>query len=378
MDTKAATTDLNKIIRVDYGSDRLYQDLGLESIKAWQEWSKDCETRLGRPLFHQTGVAYLSRSQDFTKEDCFEKDSVETLRSAGLEGSVLEGNVYEKFPGLSAFAPDFPSGYVNTLGGWGNSGLSIEYLYQVLQEKGVKFILGREGSFQEVIVDNGVAIGVITADGKRHLADKIVLATGSWSPDVITELRPWLTSLGQPVVHIRVPESLVERYSSPNFPVWTGDIRETGFYGFPISPDTGLLKMAHHGPGFVTKSGGPRPSETTKLPPEAVTLFTDFISKSFPDLAQIGITSSRMCWYTDSLDGDFYICRSPSMVNLVYATGGSGHGFKFMPRIGGIVLDVIQGRETPFTRRFAWREPKNTGPGKDGCRQQGADGPQTL
>jgi sarcosine oxidase/L-pipecolate oxidase len=256
----------------------------------------------------------------------------------------------------------------------------LEYLYQVLQEKGVSFILGPDGSFQEAIVEDGIAVGVVTTNGKRHKADQIVLAAGSWSPYIIPELKPWLTSLGQPVIHIRVPEHLVKKYSSPNFPVWTGDITKTGFYGFPISPDTGLLKMAHHGPGFVSKMepNGRGSDGTIGLPPEAVTLFSEFISKYFPDLTHSVIASSRMCWYTDSLDGDFYICQSPTVSGVVYATGGSGHGFKFMPRIGGIVMDVIQERETVYTKRFGWREPKSTGPGKDGCRQQGTEGPRAL
>ena len=42
---------------------------------------------------------------------------------------------------------------------------------------------------------------------------------------------------------------------------------------------------------------------------------------------------------------------------LAVAAGDSGHGFKFAPVLGEIIADAVEGRATPFTRRFAWRDP---------------------
>jgi sarcosine oxidase/L-pipecolate oxidase len=44
------------------------------------------------------------------------------------------------------------------------------------------------------------------------------------------------------------------------------------------------------------------------------------------------------------------------MPGLVYATGGSGHGFKFAPVLGRIVADVVEGKPNSYASRFAWRE----------------------
>ena len=37
------------------------------------------------------------------------------------------------------------------------------------------------------------------------------------------------------------------------------------------------------------------------------------------------------------------------------ATGGSGHAFKFAPVLGGLVADALEGIESPYSQRFAWR-----------------------
>jgi sarcosine oxidase/L-pipecolate oxidase len=61
--------------------------------------------------------------------------------------------------------------------------------------------------------------------------------------------------------------------------------------------------------------------------------------------------------YTDTKDEDFYICESPNLKNVVYATGGSGHAFKFMPILGSIVMDVLDKKATTYTQKFKWRVP---------------------
>ena len=37
------------------------------------------------------------------------------------------------------------------------------------------------------------------------------------------------------------------------------------------------------------------------------------------------------------------------------ATGGSGHGFKFLPNLGGAVVDRIEGRSNKMLDLWKWR-----------------------
>ena len=61
--------------------------------------------------------------------------------------------------------------------------------------------------------------------------------------------------------------------------------------------------------------------------------------------------------YCDTFDGDFLIDQDPNREGLIVAGGGSGHGFKFAPVIGGVVADVVEGRDNRWAKRFKWRDP---------------------
>jgi sarcosine oxidase/L-pipecolate oxidase len=58
------------------------------------------------------------------------------------------------------------------------------------------------------------------------------------------------------------------------------------------------------------------------------------------------------------------------------ATGGSGHSFKYLPILGSLVVDIIEGIETdrPVVRAWKWRKLGETSPvnvlmeGKKGSR----------
>jgi sarcosine oxidase/L-pipecolate oxidase len=54
-------------------------------------------------------------------------------------------------------------------------------------------------------------------------------------------------------------------------------------------------------------------------------------------------------------DGDFLIDRHGELENLVVATGGSGHRFKFAPVLGSLTADAVDGRPNRFSPRFRRR-----------------------
>ncbi|KAK6910423.1 hypothetical protein I203_104455 [Kwoniella mangroviensis CBS 8507] len=52
-----------------------------------------------------------------------------------------------------------------------------------------------------------------------------------------------------------------------------------------------------------------------------------------------------MCWYTDSVDNSFVIDYVPGYnKGLFVASGGSGHGFKFLPVLGKHVRASVPGQ----------------------------------
>ena len=189
---------------------------------------------------------------------------------------------------------------------------------------------------------------VRTADATL-VADEVIVAAGAWTPHLVPELRSGVRAVGQPVLHFAPSDPAPFR--SPNFRPWSLDIATTGFYGFPATDD-GRVKLGHHGRG---RPVDPRAERVFPAGFEAHA--RAFLARSLPALADAPIVHRRVCMYADSVDGDFWIDRVPGRDRLLVATGGSGHGFKFAPVLGGLVADVLEDRATPWRHRFGWRTP---------------------
>lgn len=85
----------------------------------------------------------------------------------------------------------------------------------------------------------------------------------------------------------------------------------------------------------------------------------------FPELAAKDFEGTRLCWYCDTVTGDWLIDYHPDFENLVLATGDSGnspypdenfgcwlmhnkgHGFKYAPIIGREILKVVKKQPDP-------------------------------
>ena len=81
----------------------------------------------------------------------------------------------------------------------------------------------------------------------------------------------------------------------------------------------------------------------------------DFLSSTFPALADAPIVYTRICMYCDTNDGHFWIAPDPERPGLIVATGDSGHGFKFAPVLGEIIADAVEEKANPLLQKFRWR-----------------------
>jgi sarcosine oxidase/L-pipecolate oxidase len=100
----------------------------------------------------------------------------------------------------------------------------------------------------------------------------------------------------------------------------------------------------------------------TAVPLTALRVIKKFVAQNLPELNEhnIPIIKSRLCWYNDSFDNHLVVDRVPSRKNLMVATGGSGHGFKYLPVLGKWIVDIIEGKELvgaerEIQRRWQWR-----------------------
>ncbi|MCA1827012.1 MAG: FAD-dependent oxidoreductase [Myxococcales bacterium] len=327
----AASTDVSKVVRLEYGADEEYTALAERAIDGWRRWNRDL-----LPLFHEIGVIFLRRPPMLP--GTFEQDSYDVVSRRGHPIELLdEREIRKRFP---AWGPGWTSGTFNPTGGFVESGQVVSRLLDLARQQGVDVIEGN-----------------LTLDAK---ADQIVCALGAWTPHVLPHLANELRSTGHPVFHLKPRDP--RPFAAGELPVFCADISSTGWYGFPVHPSTGLVKIARHGPGREMHPESPQRAVTTK----EIAEMRAFVAETFPSLAGAELASTRVCLYCDSPDGHFWIARDPDRKDLVVAAGDSGHGFKFAPILGELIADVVEGRNNPA--KFRWRAGVSRGPWQEAAR----------
>jgi glycine/D-amino acid oxidase-like deaminating enzyme len=335
----AASTDISKVVRPDYGPDEVYVDMAETAIAGWREWN----ARWAPLLYHQDG--FLLLSGESMRPGGFEHESYSLLLRRKHPVERLDPRTrVERFP---AWSPDrYPDGYFNPGAGWAESGKVLERLTADAQSAGITLL---EGVPCARLMENGSrTVGVALADGRELDADVVLVAAGAWTPALLPDLGRVMWATGQPVVHFKVPHAA--DWSAPRFPVWAADIARTGWYGFPALAD-GTLKIGHHGPGRRVDPDEPRSVTASELD-----RFRTFLADSLPALAGAPVIGSRLCLYCDTFDGHFWIDHDPARAGLVVAAGDSGHAFKFAPILGALIADVVERRDNPWASTFRWRD----------------------
>lgn len=275
---------------------------------------------------------------------------------------------------LATGAFDGRVGYMNTIGGWAESGRAIEVGLKRVVELGGKIVAGAE--VMSLQKEGKKVTGVVLKDGSTVIADLVVVAAGAWSPALLQSPSigarlPPVVATGQVVAMIQLtPEEYEIQSKCPV--VFNLD---TGFYVFPPTKD-GIVKMAIHDAGWTSTIAPSVQGENVSiprtklsadiekgvLPAESVKILRAHLAQHYPALAKKPFADLRMCWYCDTITGDWLVDYHPDYTNLFVATGGSGHAFKFAPNIGREVLAIIERRGNPhFTDRFSFAPTRPAG-----------------
>ena len=337
---EAASTDISKIVRMDYGTDALATELMERALPLWREWN----VRWGEELYHQDGFLLLSGSP--LRQGGFEHDSLTTLAARGHAVDRLDGgSVASRFPAWNGSR--YPDGYFNPKAGWVESARALSRLIGDARGQGVRV---REGEGVARFLEVGARVtGVVTTSGASLSAEVVLLAAGAWTPRLAPHLAGVMWPVAQPVFHLLPHDP--DAWRPPRFTVWAAAIAETGWYGFPANA-SGLVKIANHGPGRRVDPEAPRELEAGDEEKLRV-----FLRESLPELSEAPLVAGKTCLYCDSFDGDFFIGRDPDRPGLAVASGDSGHGFKFAPVIGSVIADAIEEKSSRFTARYGWRTP---------------------
>ncbi|ORY32889.1 FAD dependent oxidoreductase [Naematelia encephala] len=344
----AASTDLNKIVRAGDYADPAYAQLAIDAVELWKkpEWDG---------CYHESGVICLS-SPDKPEGAQFVKSAFTNLKAASIDATLVPDTASIK----SHFEPSIPTGsfgsrqgYSNPVGGWAEAGRAVEVGLARVRQLGGTIRAGAEVVALQVGGD-GKTVEAVTLEGGEDIScDLLVCAAGAWTPKLfassgIAARSPPVNATGQSVATVQLTPEEMETYSK--VPVVFN--LDDGFYVFPPNPQ-GLVKFAIHAAGYTNSSPDsngvsvPRTkltpgAEDGMIPLEKLQKLRAGLAEVYPELAKKDLVSTRLCWYCDTISGDWLIDYHPDYTNLVLATGGSGHAFKYYPIIGREILKVIE------------------------------------
>lgn len=319
-----SSVDISRVVRPDY-TDPLYLDMALRAQSEWKQAYPD--------LYHESGILFVSESGGHP----YTTASRELLETRGFQLQV-----HEDAESIAKTYPEFRkkfgglAGYCNPRGAWVDADRAVRRLAIICSKAGVSFITGHRGTVVALIQDEGRVAGVRTTDGAELRADQVILASGGWTARLI-DMSSNSVSTCQPIGFIQLTDDEYERFK--HMPITQN--HQTGFFVFPPTPDTRLLKFARHGHGWETRvavenglAAGKEvsaPSLIGKsdaslyLPREAEESFRENLRRFFPpSISEREFCKRRLCWYTDSTRGDFIVDHHPQLDNLFLATGGSG------------------------------------------------------
>ncbi|MFN8591956.1 MAG: FAD-dependent oxidoreductase [Thermomicrobiales bacterium] len=352
----AASTDISKVVRIEYGGDPLYAHLAELARDGWLAWNDDL---FGTPLYHETGATFLTREP--MAPGGYEYENFRDLIARGHAPERLHGDdIARRYPAWNHQV--YVDGYYNPKAGFVESGEVVTRLAALARARGVVL---RTGARVATVTKSGDAVAIRIDSGATLTADLTVIAAGAWTPVLLPELSGVMRPVGQPVFHLRPAQP--ERFAPPHFLVFGADSARTGWYGFPLHPRAGVVKIANHGPGRVVH---PEADRREVLPADESRLRA-FLAESLPDLADAPIVATRCCLYCDTPDEHFWITRHPDLPGLTVAAGDSGHAFKFAPVLGALIADVAEGVPRSDAARFAWRQFGERTHGQEASRYRG-------
>ncbi|KAI9832897.1 MAG: hypothetical protein M1819_003927 [Sarea resinae] len=356
-----SSIDTSRIIRPDY-ADPAYSQLAAEAQTLWRnsEWGAE-----GR--YTESGLVLTSEKgkHDYVKSSL---DNVRRLESkeGNLRIQELKNRVeVEETVRIGGGSGDW--GYVNWNSGWANAEAAMIFARQKLEKSGR--VDCRLGEVKRLLIRDGCRVeGVELAQGGKITAELVVLATGAWTAKFV-DLQGRAESTGQVLAYIDITDEEQKRLEK--MPVLLN--MSTGM--FIIPPRENLLKVARHGYGYTNPTRIPHPEKDGSfvrvsvprthvdapeqwIPKEGEDACRKALKEMIPALGDRPWKMTRICWYTDTPKGDFLITYHPQYEGLFLATGGSGHGFKFLPVIGEKIVQAIR-RNTPkeFKEKWAWPKP---------------------
>lgn len=186
----------------------------------------------------------------------------------------------------------------------------------------------------------------VRTDKATYQSNYLIIATGSWTPELLRTLNIPLKIIQKKLVWIPVPKN---EYTIQNgSPCFAYHLNDELFYGFPNL--NGFIKVARHNGGILL----PHPNEdalefdSKNEEAEAIKQFAnDYLTKISLDSIK-----EADCLYDITPDGQFIIDNHPNYPQVAFAAGLSGHAYKMSNILGQILVKLVTKQPTEFDISF--------------------------
>jgi sarcosine oxidase len=197
---------------------------------------------------------------------------------------------------------------------------------------------GAEARFNEPVLEwmpDGEGVRIRTP-AASYGADRLVVAGGAWSTELLRELRLPLTVERQSVFWLE-PDIQAEQYNRAQFPIYAYEYKTGSIcYGFPRLSRGVKASVMHDG----EMSEHPDQVRRTVDESEAAAL-RGALRPILPELADAAIRESSVCVFTNTPDHDFIVDFHPAYPQVLVSSACSGHGFKFASALGEVHADLL-------------------------------------
>ena len=335
----------SRLLRFEYGADSFYTSMVRLSLKRW----RSLEQLSRRTLYTPTGLLMLG-----AENDNFTQPGFHVVQASGLpierlsrEDCGLRFPQFDTQP-YDTFAYNHEGGILHAstcllalrdlvldLGGAIYESCRVTHIISDSQQRPVRLRLSY---------------------GNEISADRVVLATGSWVHRLLADLHLPVRLTRQYLLYFAgLPFSL---FSPGTFPVFIAQ----DLYGFPIYQGcNGWLKAASH------KFGLPVDPDEVSLPDQGIIAqITGQLRELLPALHHAELARIDSCTYDVTPDEDFILDHLPHDPRIIFATGFTGHGFKFGVLLGELLSSMVRGTQpaVPLDRfrlsRFTHRQSFQT------------------
>lgn len=309
----------SRVIRMAYFMDPAYVPVLRRAYELWRELEADA----GETLMTLSGLLCLGEADGpFIQglEACYATHTLPHERWTVEQARA-------RFPQFHP--PEDAVCYWDPLGGYLDADRCVAMHARLAQQAGATMLTGER--VLEYRCDGG---GVVVRTERQELrADRLVIAAGAFVSRFAADLGGLVTPVRKALFWYRANDPA--QFTAEKFPVWIAKFAGLNYYGF-TSLDGATVKAAEDtgGQALPTADDVPRmirDDDEKNLRP--------FLDRLFP--GALGRRSAaKVCLYENSADRNFILDQHPEHPQIIFACGGSGHGFKFASVVGEIAADL--------------------------------------